>query len=269
MGDELDDGLLLEGDVAYTDDATPSGNKRGHAEDVSESKKRKRREKRHKKSAVYHANVAAEKSITAQSAEMQADFLAAQFRKTFPKLSALEVQDTLVPASAVKETFTFDAPRTLEHMADYLAQSDASKPWMKEHGAPCILVVSGNAQRAAGIARTLRALLPHEQAKKSDAPTVAKLFARHFKVDEHVALLQSHATPLAVGTPHRLQQLLDRGALQIAHTCAVVLDHSWTDAKSRTIFDTPETRDALIHLLGHSPLRDAFRRAQPCRLLLF
>lgn len=150
---------------------------------------------------------------------------------------------------------------------------------MTEKGAPYILVVSGNAQRAADIARPLRTLLPSDEARPAKrrkgasddkgGAGVAKLFARHFKVDEQVAHLAEHPAPLAVGTPHRIQQLLERNALRTEHLAAVVVDHSWTDAKMRTIFDTPETHDALVALLSEGALRDAFRRKEPCKLVLY
>lgn len=162
-------------------------------------------------------------------------------------------------------------------VSDDLAQADA--PWRKEHGAPRLLMVTGNAQRAADIARALRALLPSDDtrpakrrkgAEPSTAGGVAKLFARHFKVDEQVTHLQENAAPLAVGTPHRVQQLLERGALRTDHLVALVVDHSWTDAKMRTIFDTPETRDALVQLLSDATLRAAYMRAtMPCKLVLY
>ena len=37
----------------------------------------------------------------------------------------------------------------------------------------------------------------------------------------------------------------------------------------RTIFDTPETHDALVALLSEGALRDAFRRKEPCKLVLY
>lgn len=144
---------------------------------------------------------------------------------------------------------------------------------------PRILVVTGNAQRAADLARVLRTLLPEDEsrpakrrkgAEVSTAGGVAKLFARHFKVDEQVTHLQENATPLAVGTPHRIQQLFERGALRTDHLQALVVDHSWTDAKMRTIFDTPETRDALVHLVSDATLRKALlRKDAPCKIILY
>lgn len=38
-------------------------------------------------------------------------------------------------------------------------------------------------------------------------------FAKHIKIDEQVAFLQSRRTGIGVGTPARLTELLDKGAI--------------------------------------------------------
>ncbi|WFC94986.1 Protein cms1 [Malassezia brasiliensis] len=272
MADSLDDGLQLDDDlVAFSGDEAGSDTQEFRKEavraepvrDASESKKRKRKEARKKKAAAYRDEVHAGQAVALQPSERQADFFVAQQKKTYPKLSSLEMQEHQVPdAHATPDTF-----------------ADANTPWRKEHGMPRVLVVTGNAQRAADLARALRALLPEDEsrpakrrkgAEVSTAGGVAKLFARHFKVDEQVTHLQENATPLAVGTPHRIQQLLERGALRTDHLQALVVDHSWTDAKMRTIFDTPETRDALVHLVSDPTLRKALlRKEASCKVILF
>lgn len=159
----------------------------------------------------------------------------------------------------------------------------AQQPWMTEHGTPRVLVLSGNAQRAADVGRALRALLPRpssetarpakrQRTAASDAsgPSVAKLFARHFKVSEQVEWLQAQTAPLAVGTPHRVQALLEVQALHVSHLALIVIDFTWVDAKNRTVLDTPETRDALLSLLQEPALRRAMQRdAEPCRIALW
>lgn len=47
------------------------------------------------------------------------------------------------------------------------------------------------------------------QAKDS---TVAKLFAKHIKLEESIKFLKSTRTGIAVGTPTRLADLVDNGA---------------------------------------------------------
>lgn len=156
---------------------------------------------------------------------------------------------------------------------------DTTHPWMTESGTPYLLVLTGNAQRAADLTRALRSLLPgtdEPPAKRrkggasSPTPTVAKLFARHFKLEEQVSWLNSQATPIAVGTPHRVQALLEQRALHIEHLQAVLVDASWMDAKQRAVFDTPETRYSLLTLLAESSVRALLQKpSDPCRVVLF
>jgi len=43
--------------------------------------------------------------------------------------------------------------------------------------------------------------------------TIAKLFAKHMKMEEQSSFMGAHTTPAAVATPARLKQLLDAGQL--------------------------------------------------------
>ncbi|WFC98976.1 Protein cms1 [Malassezia yamatoensis] len=284
MADALDDGLILDDTlVSYSDEddeqnkkeQTPSTSpiKSGKTSDAMDAKKQKRKAARQKvrrkiltqKAAAYREEVHAGQAVALQPYERQADFVAAQQRKTFPKLSSLELQEIAVPFALPKE--------------DDLSSARSDAPWNKKNGTPRVLMVAGNAQRAADLARELRRLLetpehpPAKRRKGAESSTsggVAKLFARHFKVTEQISHLQDNAAPLAVGTPHRIAQLIDAGALRTDQLAALVIDHTWTDAKLRTIFDTPETRQALVHLLCNGKLREAYQRDEPrCRVIFY
>ncbi len=52
---------------------------------------------------------------------------------------------------------------------------------------------------------------------------VAKLFAKHFKVDEQVEVLKAF-TPIGCGTPNRLAKLADIGALNLDHLKLLIID---------------------------------------------
>ena len=109
---------------------------------------------------------------------------------------------------------------------------------------------------------------------------MAKLFAKHIKVEEQRRLLQSCVCGIACGTPHRLCKLADEGALSTDHLRLLIIDLH-VDAKQRwapqwfrhcpacpkdvfisapvthsgmracrTILDIPETRGDLRHLLS-------------------
>ena len=77
----------------------------------------------------------------------------------------------------------------------------------------------------------------------------AKLFAKHFKVEEQVTFLKTKVVQVAVGTPNRLTRLLeDVDYMQDVST--VLVDASFKDSKQRTIFDIPETRKDTFDLLA-------------------
>ena len=136
-------------------------------------------------------------------------------------------------------------------------------------GTPLLLCITGNAKRAADLARGLRPLLPAESS--ADGGTVAKLFARHFKVTEQVDFLKTHVSPVAVGTPARMAQLLDTdgdSALHLDHIEAVVLDATWKDAKERTVLDGLDTRQDLFKLLARIEINERIRSGA-CKILLY
>lgn len=77
-------------------------------------------------------------------------------------------------------------------------------------------------------------------------PQVAKLFAKHMKLEEQASFLASKRFLFAVGTPNRILKLLEMGALSLQQTRLVVLDSTWTDAKKRNIFDVVRKNSCVL-----------------------
>lgn len=164
-------------------------------------------------------------------------------------------------------------PKTIETLTDV-------SPTSSQPGQIVILIVTGNAQRAADLARPLREISPSQsvvckeqsqgdsERKKKRAP-VAKLFARHFKLSDQQAFLSSYISPVAVGTPQRLVDLIHSGSLKLDQLNAIVLDASWTDQKMRTILEGPETREAVFRLLNHTSVRARLNANRRPSVLLF
>jgi len=76
---------------------------------------------------------------------------------------------------------------------------------------------------------------------------VAKLFAKHVKLEEHVSYLKKTKIGSAVGTPARVGKLLcDTDALSVSALTHIILDVSYHDAKNRSLLDIPETRDEVF-----------------------
>ena len=180
--------------------------------------------------------------------------------------SEMELEELRLRESMLLDTTSFIQPRTLDTLADFvrkcmpsIAKSvrDSKDPAVAQLGRPALIMLTGNAQRAADLARSLRALGP-------------ELSARHFKLKEHEAWLREHTTPLAAGTPQRVAALIASGSLKLDSLQALVIDQTWVDAKQRNVFDSFETRDELMKLLALDAVMSAFKRsASPTKLVLF
>jgi protein CMS1 len=125
---------------------------------------------------------------------------------------------------AICDTTSWNSPRNLENLPGFLEKfsSNPTKLWSasKKMGAPHTIVVAGAGLRAADLARysslytlvngglTFNRVLRKFQTKDV---TVAKLFAKHIKVKDAIKFLQNTRTGMAVGTPTRLNELMDDG----------------------------------------------------------
>ncbi|KAJ3244169.1 cms1 ribosomal small subunit [Chytriomyces hyalinus] len=101
-----------------------------------------------------------------------------------------------------------------------------------------ILIVTPSAERAITVIPALKPI-----------GKIAKLFARHMKVEEQVKQLQAHAFPVCVGTPNRILKLLEAGALKSENLGYILLDGTSRDKKLRSFFDIPELKSDVIALL--------------------
>ncbi|SAM83424.1 uncharacterized protein UBRO_05450 [Ustilago bromivora] len=297
-----------------------------------EDKKSKRKEKdkaRKQKRAALSADFAqGVGSVATQPPDMQADYITTKQTASFAKLSELELEELRLRESMLLDTTAFDQPRTLDTLATFVRKcipsvaksiNDAQDPTLSQPGRPALIMLTGNAQRAADLARNLRALGPQLPAlaeggdddqsalgsskrrklgngkaqgkddkgaaaagKKGAAATskdsrallggfsVAKLFARHFKLKEHEAWLKEHTAPLAAGTPQRVAALIASGSLRLDSLQAILIDQTWVDAKQRSVFDSFETRDELMKLLALDAVMSSFKRSKsPTKLVLF
>lgn len=69
---------------------------------------------------------------------------------------------------------------------------------------------------------------------------IAKLFAKHMKVEEQVELLKK-SFPIAVGTPSRMNRLVELGALHLSQCTTVILDIT-PDIKQVQLLNSHETQ---------------------------
>ncbi|KAL1896387.1 Protein cms1 [Sporothrix stenoceras] len=195
-------------------------------------------------------DLALNRSFSRMDAALSAAYLARQTKRYGADLSEIELADLSVPIGAFVDSSPYEKDRTLENLADFLEDmapiTETGKPGSKgkgkqilhtapeAKGAPHTIVVTGAGQRAADLVRAVRAF-----GTKNNA--VAKLFAKHIKLAEAVEFLGKHRTGLAVGTPARLIDLLESGALSVAHLRRIVVDASHIDQKKRGVLDMSDT----------------------------
>jgi protein CMS1 len=151
----------------------------------------------------------------------------------------------------------------------------------KLNGAPTLLFVAGAALRVADATRILK----DNRLRREKGADVAKLFARHFKLEEHVSYLKRSKIGSAVGTPGRIGKLLcetgeprydieNRLGLKLAQMLSRCLNSptlSWMyhTETQRSLFDIPETRDEVFKtILGAPKVLEGLREGK-IQLVLF
>ena len=89
---------------------------------------------------------------------------------------------------------------------------------------------------------------------------MAKLFAKHIKLAEAIETVRESRIGIGVGTPQRVADLLEAGALKADGLERVVVDASFVDGKKRGILDMRETVGPLVRLLARGELRERFEK---------
>ncbi|XP_021354062.1 protein CMSS1-like [Mizuhopecten yessoensis] len=109
-------------------------------------------------------------------------------------------------------------------------------------GSPLVLLVSASAIRSVQLNREILDF-------KSEQCQIAKLFAKHFKLEEQQKFLAKKVCHIGLGTPNRLHTLVKSGSLHLDNVAAVVLDWNWRDIKSKRMVDIPEIRGHLMDFM--------------------
>ncbi|KYK59846.1 hypothetical protein DCS_00980 [Drechmeria coniospora] len=258
-------------------------------------KKRKTKRSKHDDEA-YDVELGINKLIARMDNQLLADHLAQQVAKFGKDLSSVELSDLTVSASSICETTAWADARTTEKLADFLeehADNPASlKRAPKKNGAPHTIIVTGAGQRAADVARHEPPEPPGPAGRPWPPPlccisrltsmsrvvrkfacgkddTVAKLFAKHMKVEEQIAFLQNRKSGIGVGTPARLFELIKHGALSLENLQRLVVDASHIDGKKRGVMDMKDTLMPLARLLAADELKTRYEDEKKPLALLF
>ena len=78
---------------------------------------------------------------------------------------------------------------------------------------------------------------------------IAKLFAKHIKLQEQIKDLKNRFVSIAVGTPGRLLKLTEEHEIFLKNLCFVIVDCSFKDANESNIFQIAETRNDLFKFI--------------------
>jgi len=262
MSDDEDALQVADGDINALLSADEEEMDEGEVQksQAAAAKKRKRREKEKERKAkklkvAESAEPLEVTSVAAQTPVLLADYLSSMQAKTFSKMSGIELTDIQIPVSSIADTTMWTGSRDLGQLLDFITKvlptlrtRLAQRP--KSNGAPTLLFIAGAALRVADVTRILK----DKRFRGEKGGDIAKLFARHFKLEEHVAFLKRTKVGAAAGTPGRLGKLLcETDALSTAQLTHIILDVSHRDSKKRTLFDIPETRDEVFKTILGCP----------------
>lgn len=146
-----------------------------------------------------------------------------------------------------------ESHRGLEGLGDFVngimegSESMLGKP-PKETGAPRILIVAQSAIRCVAVIKALGSLRVGK---------VGKLFGKHKKASEQEFFLKNTPFICAVGTPARIEKLVEAGHLKLGQCIRLVFDATYQDMKKKTLFEQPDIKRDLLALLQRRLVRQA------------
>ncbi|PHH74183.1 hypothetical protein CDD82_5052 [Ophiocordyceps australis] len=198
---------------------------------------------------------------------LMADHLAQKTACFGSHLSHVELSDLAVPENSITDTTCWHKKRSLDNLPEFL---EAFSPGLESlrkppqnNASPHTLIIAGAGLRAANIARAMRKFSAKDN-------MVAKLFAKHIKMEEQVAFLQRHKTGIGVGTPARLGELIDSGALSLENLQRLVVDASHIDQKKRGILDMKDTAMPLARFVARAEFKSRYaHEGKPLALLFY
>jgi len=165
----------------------------------------------------------------------------------------------------IADTTAWTLPRTLDMLVDFTAKmlptlATRLSQKSKHLGAPTLLFIASGALRVTDVVRILK----NSKLRGEKGGDVAKLFARHFKVEEHATYLKRTKIASAVGTPGRIGTLLcETDALSVSALTHIMFDVTFQDAKKRSLFDISENRDEIFKtVLGAPQIQERLKQGK-------
>ena len=183
-----------------------------------------------------------------QAAWLTAKFAASKFASSMSAVERIVVDaswmKTVPPSAAEPETLP-DYLRAI--FADSWKRRLTRAPKSSRDGkySPALVIVCSGAIRCLDVIKQLGEF----RGEAGKAIRIAKLFARHMKVDQQAEMLKA-PTAICVGTPNRILKLVQIGALNVSRTDALMLDMHVND-KGVNVMTMPDTAEDVLKLLHH------------------
>ena len=129
-------------------------------------------------------------------------------------------------------------------LLDKLYEEKDQPLFVKSHSKVKVLIVCSAALRCLEIIKELKSVPKLK---------IAKLFAKHMKVEEQIRALKKSPFLLAVGTPARILKILeeDDQCIPLDKLEYLIIDGNFKNKKSMTIYDLLDTQMDLKKLTSH------------------
>ncbi|RYO88960.1 hypothetical protein DL764_008650 [Monosporascus ibericus] len=187
--------------------------KRSHDEDGG-ARKRRRKSAFEEDNLLFDMEAGVNRAIALMDSQLMSDHIAQKTSRFGTDLSPVELSDLYISPTSILDTTSYRETRILENLSQFLETFSEHPERLgeapKKNGSPHTIIVTGAGLRAADLVRSVR-----KYQKKGNA--IAKLFAKHIKIEESVQFLQSHRTGMAVGTPKRLNDLVENESVTMKH----------------------------------------------------
>ncbi|KAI9163460.1 Protein CMS1 [Paramyrothecium foliicola] len=240
--------------------------KRAAEDPAPEKKSKKKRKAKYREDESLDSELGLNTLFARMDNQLLADHLAQKLSRFGTELSSVELSDLTVSANSIQDTTSWQEARTLDKLPGFLENftkdPESLHKASKKNGAPHTLIVAGAGLRAADVVRAVRKFSGKDN-------SVAKLFAKHMKVEEQVTFLKNRKTGIGVGTPARLAELIDNGALSLANLQRLVVDASHIDQKKRGVMDMKDTMMPLARFLSRKEFAERYVDEEKPLALLF
>ncbi|MBW0489518.1 hypothetical protein O181_029233 [Austropuccinia psidii MF-1] len=179
-------------------------------------------------------------SIGLQPPDLQFNYVCDRQRRALANLSDLELESLRLQSSWFLDVSKKPMRAHLgswlkaEGPSDLLAALAVNT---QGNGSPIALVVSSSALRVVDLCREVKSLV----SMPKESGEITKLFARHFKLTEHISHLNATKISIGVGTPDRISKLLASNALKTERLKYLLLDVTWTDPKDYSLMELPDS----------------------------